>query len=181
MAVTAPVDRLIRPELQVCAPAATVDAWNVTDSGKDALRRWGLARLGEPRFTVAIQRESDPQLVYDRYALYTLGTFPNLQIGVSIGNEEVVGIQESTTVPAVFQEAVPEIVFANSSLSHFVDFCWRWLWARRAIHELWVSGNSPPHGQIKCLRQYMQLADPGIEGREKSSSLWPGFINGLYP
>jgi len=156
--MTAPLEEIFVAGEAVGPPEDLVRQWDLPESDRQALLRWGLPE--ESDLTPHFQAGADPELVPnvagererqvaspgDR--LYTLVYWGlnEVRIGAVAGTGRVLKLQpKPTTVddfPLAFREIYagfyrPSVEFFGSSVAQFVEASWRWHAAGGIAGELW--------------------------------------------
>jgi hypothetical protein len=165
-AMTAPLEKVI-VEGQVVRPREDlVRQWDLPESDRQALLRWGLPHGDHMR--PLFQTGADPALVpnlageRERQAaspgdrLYTLVHWGReelqLRIGAVAGTGRVLKIRPKPTtvddLPPVLRESNaglyhPSVEFFSSSVTQFVETTWRWHVAGNIAAELWQDPHPP--------------------------------------
>lgn len=166
--MTAPLEEVLAVGQAVRPPEDLVRRWDLPESDRQALLRWGLPqdRHMRPYF----QEGADPALVpnlageRERQAaspgdrLYTLVHWGReelqLRIGAVVGTGRVLLIRPKPftvdDLPLILRESNaglyhPSVMFFNSSVAQFVEASWRWHVAREIAFELWRDPHPPKH------------------------------------
>jgi SUKH-4 immunity protein len=175
ISLSASLDTLVVPDIQVRADPAQVVSWDLPDADRHALTRWGLPRLVDTRFVPIALWGSPSKVSHDGPPVYPLGELPNLLIGAVVGTGQVLGLRSEIVLPPVFQATLPPVVYVNSSVILFVEWTWRWFWAHRAL--VAMPSDDATHARLDCLWERIRAADPAADG-DSSASLWKGLIEG---
>ena len=165
--MTAPLEEIFVAGEAVRPPEDLVRQWDLPESDRQALLRWGLPE--ESDLTPHFQAGADPELVPnvagererqvaspgDR--LYTLVYWGlnEVRIGAVAGTGRVLKLQPKPTTVDDFPLALreiyagfyrPSVEFFSSSVAQFVEASWRWHAAGGIAGELWQDepGNDRP-------------------------------------
>ena len=162
--MTSPLEQVFVARQALRPPEELVRQWDLPESDRQALLRWGLPEGGDmyPLFQSGVDPELVPNVAGERERqvaspgdrLYTLtdwGLNELLRIGAVAGTGRVLKIQpEPLTVddlplaarkfyPGLYH---PSVEFFNSSVAQFVETSWRWHVAGGIAAGLWE--DAPP-------------------------------------
>lgn len=156
----APLEQILVAGQAVRPPEDLVRGWDIPESDRQALLRWGLPddthlrphfQAGaDPALTPNVAGELERQVASPGDRLYTLVHWGQedlqLRIGAVAGTGRVLKIQPKPTtvddLPLALREAYaglyhPSVEFFNSSVAQFAEASWRCHVARKIAHELW--------------------------------------------
>lgn len=157
--MNAPLEEIFVAGLAVMPPEGLVRQWDLPESDRQALLRWGLPEdsLMRPIFQARAEPELVPNLAGEREwqvaspgdRLYTLVHWGeeelHLRIGAVAGTGRVLQIQPkpitADDLPPVLREYhtdfyLPSVEFFNSSVTQFVEASWHWHAAAGIAYEL---------------------------------------------
>ena len=158
--MTAPLEKVLAAGQAMRPPEDLVRQWDLPESDRQALARWGLPQDnhmrplfqagGDPELVPNLAGERERQAASPGERLYTMVHWGReelrLRIGAVAGTGRVLKIQPKPTtaddVPPALREAYaglyhPSVEFFSSSVAQFVETSWRWHVARRIALELW--------------------------------------------
>lgn len=147
--MTAPLETLLSARQVVKPPEDLIPHWDLPESDRQALLRWGLPRDAHmrPLFQTGANPELVPNLAGERerqqaspgdrfYTLVHWGREQlNLRIGAVAGTGRVLMIKPKPTtvddLPPILREShaglyLPAVNFFSSSVAQFVETSWRW-------------------------------------------------------
>jgi hypothetical protein len=167
-AMTAPLEEVLAVGQAVRPPEGLVRRWDLPESDRQSLLRWGLPQ--DIHMRPLFQAGADPALVPNlagaqerRVAspgdrLYTLVHWGReelqLRIGAVAGTGRVLKIQPKPTtaddLPPILGESHaglyhPSVEFFNSSVAQYVEASWRWHVAGEIAAELWRDPHPPKY------------------------------------
>lgn len=158
--LTAPLDELIVPSVQVMPPA-TVQTWQLPAADIEAYQRWGLPIVAptqfQPTFNGVVEDENQ---VY-----YRVATLLNADILTAAGTGTVEGVStlETATVPRY-----P----VNGSGALLVDTAWRWYGVNTALRA--APFDDETYDRLDRFFAVVRKNDPSVS----ENSLWWGLVEG---
>lgn len=158
--LTAPLDDLVVPSVQVMPPAA-VQTWQLPDADLAAYQRWGLPVVApsqfQPTFDAVVEDEDQ---VY-----YRLGTLSHADMRTAAGTGTVEGFStlETATVPRYW---------INGSGALFVDTAWRWYGVNTALRAAPFDDHT--YDRLDRFFALVRENDPTVD----ENSLWWGLVEG---
>lgn len=157
--MAAPLDTIIAPDRRERPPMTVVRRWDLPETDRVALTRWGLPT--DQIMTPAVQLETEPQLVpnvageYERrlispdQRLYDLGRWGGHdltpKIGAVAGDGRVLSIRATPLTAHDLHPQLrehhqglyhPAVDFISSSVAQFVEVTWRWRAAIEVLRDL---------------------------------------------
>jgi hypothetical protein len=166
--MTAPLEQLVVARLAVRPPENLIRQWDLPESGRQALLRWGLPEDSDgmtahfqagagPALVPNVAGERERQVASPGDRLYTLAHYgmQELRVGAVAGTGRVLMLRpEPVTIDDFHPMARkfypdlyhPSVEFFNSSVAQFVEVSWRWHAAGEPLSELQLdeSGGGRP-------------------------------------
>jgi hypothetical protein len=159
-AMTAPLEEVLAAGQAVRPPEDLVRQWDLPESDRQALLRWGLPQDrdmrplfqagADPALVPNLAGEQERQVASPGDRLYTLVHWGReelqLRIGAVAGTGRVLMIRPKPftvdDLPPILRESNaglyhPSVMFFNSSVAQFVETSWRWHVAGEIAFELW--------------------------------------------
>lgn len=170
-AVTASLDRLSFGVIRTQRLIREV-RWDLPGRDIEALRRWGLPIVPDPRpqtrvqFAADIQDGDEPAITGPDLRAYGLGSYWNQQVGAVVGDGTVIALRPGS-------DSGPS--FINSSVSVFLEIIWRWAWAMEALRWLHGEDNIESFGYLEEFEQLVHRLDP-VTGTDPRFGFWNGIL-----
>jgi hypothetical protein len=158
--LTAPLDDLVVPAVQVMPPAS-VKTWQLPDADLEAYQRWGLPVVAPTQFQPAFDAVVEDE---DR-TYYRVGTLANADVLTAAGTGEVEGFStlETATVPRYW---------VNGSGALLVETAWRWYGVNTALRA--APFDEETYDRLDRFFALVQEKDPTVG----ENSLWFGLVEG---
>jgi hypothetical protein len=170
-AVTASLDRLSVGAIRGVRLGRDVQ-WDLPGRDIEALRRWGLPVVPDPRpqlrvqFAADVQDGDQPAITGPDLSAYGLGTYWNQEIGAVAGDGTVIALRSGgDSGPA----------FLNSSVTVFLEIIWRWAWAMEALRWLHGEDDIESFGYLEEFEQLVHRLDP-VTDTDPRFGFWNGIL-----
>jgi hypothetical protein len=158
--LTAPLDELIVPSVQVMPPLS-VQTWRLPDSDIEAYQRWGLPIVAPSQF----QPSFDSVIEDEDRVYYRLGTLShaNMVTAAETGTVEGFSTLDTASVPRYW---------INGSGALLVDTAWRWSGVNTALRA--EPFDDETYDRLDRFLELVREKDPTVG----ENSLWWGLVEG---